>query len=649
MKKAIRQGKTILALLLCAVMAAGLLPGITGAARAIIFGDYEYKVNADGITVTITRYTGSGGDVTIPAELDEKPVNGIDEKAFQSTPITGLTIPATVTEIGDQAFSNCTGLTSVTFTDGNSTVTLGSGLFEGCTNLKSAHLSDRIISINNRMFYGCSSLSTVEFPNQLTTIGKQAFANTALGEADLSGTKLRSIEDGAFSGCAAIARLELPSTDPLSIEADAFSGCGNIEELVIPASVTSIGSGAFAKSKVKKVIFAEGSSSITLGNGVFQNCQALESAALSSRVNKISQQAFSGCGKLSVEIPESVTSIGNDAFKDCKIAWQRSGSDLRILSTGSIPDYSSAGSAPWYGIRDSIQSVSLNDGITGIGAGAFAGLQKLAGITVPAGVNKIGSEAFADCVSLSDVTVENEKTAFGKDVFRNDTKVKIRGHKNSTAETYASENGVTFESLDWIISFSAGGGSGTMSDQGVVKGQQYTLPSCAFTAPEGKTFDTWDKGAPGTKIDVNGNMVITALWKDKPAEQQQEEQPENESQPEQQPEQQPEPQSDEQVTLKKLRSVKLKAVSKKKIQVSWKKLSSKDRKKIKKIQIQVSTDPEFKTILKEKYVSSKKTSYTIPGLTKNTKYYVRVRAYTEKDGVKHVSEWVAKNKKTKKK
>ena len=188
------------------------------------------------------------------------------------------------------------------------------------------------------------------------------------------------------------------------------------------------------------------------------------------------------------------------------------------------------------------------------------------------------------------------------------------------------------------VSFDANGGTGTMDTFEVLKGDMFWLPACDFTPPSGKEFDQWDKGKPTEEIKITADTVIKAMWKDKAAN------------PTAEPDPTAEPSGDkEEVTLKKLKSVKLKAVSKKKITVSWKKLSSKDRKKIKKIQIQVSTDPEFKTILKEKYVSSKKTSYTIPGLTKNTKYYVRVRAYTEKDGVKHVSEWVMKNKKTKKK
>ena len=133
-----------------------------------------------------------------------------------------------------------------------------------------------------------------------------------------------------------------------------------------------------------------------------------------------------------------------------------------------------------------------------------------------------------------------------------------------------------------------------------------------------------------------------------PADQQppQQDQPPQQEQPTDQPSA---PQSDEKIVFSKLKSVKLKALSKKKIKVSWKKLSKKVRKEVKQIEIQVSTDPDFVNIVKSKILSSKKTSYTVPGLKKNTRYFIRIRAYNEKDGLKYVSEWVMKTKKTKKK
>ena len=102
----------------------------------------------------------------------------------------------------------------------------------------------------------------------------------------------------------------------------------------------------------------------------------------------------------------------------------------------------------------------------------------------------------------------------------------------------------------------------------------------------------------------------------------------------------------EKVTFKKLKSVKLKAVSAKKLEVKWKKLSSKEQKKIQKIQIQYSTDKAFKTY-KTKWAKKSKTSCTIKGLKKNTKYWVRIRAYRKSGNIIYVSRWVTKNKKTK--
>lgn len=102
-------------------------------------------------------------------------------------------------------------------------------------------------------------------------------------------------------------------------------------------------------------------------------------------------------------------------------------------------------------------------------------------------------------------------------------------------------------------------------------------------------------------------------------------------------------------TLKKISITKLKADSKSKITVTWKKLTGTDRKKISKIEIQVSTDKNFKKIIADKTVSSGKTSITIKGLKKSTKYYVRIRAYTKSGKILYVSKWSSKkNIKTKK-
>ena len=193
----------------------------------------------------------------------------------------------------------------------------------------------------------------------------------------------------------------------------------------------------------------------------------------------------------------------------------------------------------------------------------------------------------------------------------------------------------------WTISFNAGSGTGEMAPATVNKGEKFTLPACSFTAPENKTFDQWDKGAPGTQIDVFADTIVTAMWKDKPADPA----PAAPSQPAAPTA----PAETEQVTLKKLKSVKLKAVSAKKLEISWKKLSKKEQKKIQKIEIQYSTDKTFQTDVKTKWAKKGKASYTIKGLKKNTKYWVRIRAWKKDGNITYVSKWVTKSKKTKKK
>ena len=68
------------------------------------------------------------------------------------------------------------------------------------------------------------------------------------------------------------------------------------------------------------------------------------------------------------------------------------------------------------------------------------------------------------------------------------------------------------------VSFNAGGGTGSMAPVTVEKGTEYALPVNGFTAPSGKEFDRWDKGAVGTKINVNSDVTVTAQWKDKTVE-----------------------------------------------------------------------------------------------------------------------------------
>ena len=105
-------------------------------AAAETSGDYTYETSGLPTFATITGYTGSGGDITIPSTIDEYPVEAIGNFAFESTAtLTSVNIPGSVTYIGEGAFFQCSALTSVTI--GSGVTDIGDGAFASCPALTS--------------------------------------------------------------------------------------------------------------------------------------------------------------------------------------------------------------------------------------------------------------------------------------------------------------------------------------------------------------------------------------------------------------------------------------------------------------------------------------------------------------------------------
>ncbi len=190
-------------------------------------GDYRYEVNTNGNSVKIKGYNGSGGDVTIPAEIDEKSVTSIDVSAFRDcSSLTSLSIPDTVTSIGDSAFSGCSGLTSLSIPHG--VTSIDDYAFQFCSGLTSLSIPHTVTSIGYSAFSGCSGLTSLSIPDTVTSIGSYA-----------------------FSGCSSLTSLSIPDT-VTSIDDYAFYGCGHLTSVTIPSTVTSIGDRTFGFSNGKK-------------------------------------------------------------------------------------------------------------------------------------------------------------------------------------------------------------------------------------------------------------------------------------------------------------------------------------------------------------------------------------------------------------
>ena len=273
--------------------------------------------NADGVTIfyiyindgTELQVTFRGsyynsysneyqGNVVIPEEVTymnrTRKVTSIGDYAFRECyGLTSVTIPNSVTSIGDYAFDQCSVLISITIP--NSVTSIGSGAFRGCSGLTSVTIPNSVTSIGDYAFKGCSGLTSVTIPNSVTSIGW-----------------------GAFDGCFGLSSVTIPNS-VTSIGGYAFSGCSGLTSVTIPNSVTSIGSGVFSGcSGLTSVTIPNSVTSI--GNYAFASCEGLTSVTIPNSVTSIEWDAFKGCsGLTSVTIPNSVTSIGHNAFDGADI------------------------------------------------------------------------------------------------------------------------------------------------------------------------------------------------------------------------------------------------------------------------------------------------------------------------------------------
>lgn len=317
--------KKIISLFTALVMAVGLV-GVMPIAgvSAETSGDYEYKILDDG-TIEITDYFGDAAELEIPDTIDEMKVTSIgDEAFFNCSNLTSVTIPNSVVSIGDGAFWYCKGLKDITISD--SITSISNSAFSLCERLESVTIPDSVTSIGSGAFEECTSLTNITIPNGVTSIGDSAFSGckilTSINVSENNG--VYSSSDGILFNkdqteliCYPAGKQDTLYNIPnsvTSIDDFAFSGCERLTSITIPDSVTSIGYSAFFScTSLTSVKIPDSVTSI--GDIVFDYCESLTSVTIPNSVTSIGYSAFYRCTSLtSVTIPASVTEIGNYSF-----------------------------------------------------------------------------------------------------------------------------------------------------------------------------------------------------------------------------------------------------------------------------------------------------------------------------------------------
>ena len=332
-----------------------------------------YSLN-NNLTASVVHGGTYTGDIVIPSS------------------VTYNDVTYSVTSIGSEAFSRCTGLTSVTIS--NSVTSIGEFAFDGCSSLTSVTIPNSVTSIGDWAFADCSGLTSIEIPNSVTSIGDYAFIRCTSLSSVIISNSVTSIGEGAFYNCTGLSTISLG--DNVSLIGDnAFAECSGLFVIEIPASVVYIGTGAFSGcSNMNAINVSVNNTSYCSIDGVLFSGDTTQiiryptrregTYAIPQNVKTIAVGAFSGSNLTSITIPNSLDRIESSSFYSCAY----------------------------------LTSIIIPEGVTQIGEKAFEKCTSLTSVDLQCNIITLEKNCFSGCKSLSTITIPNSVIVIGDGVFR---------------------------------------------------------------------------------------------------------------------------------------------------------------------------------------------------------------------------------------
>lgn len=477
-----------------------------------IYGKYgvlSYEIR-DGIVKILSCDESAAGEIDIPNEIEGYPVTELADWLFSYfKEISGIRIPANVSDIDKNVFFDCNGLNKIEVDELNRCFSSDNGVLFNKAKTKLIQypvgktdveytVPEGVTTIGDYSFFSCVNLNNIKMPRELKTIEKGAFKECT----DLDNVEIPKgatyIGGQAFHGCGGLNQIVISET-VTNIDMDAFNGCDNLTiygiansyaekyanenginfsaleefivengvlieyngsggDIVIPGDmrITSIGKYVFCNNQsITSVKIPDGIELI--GDGAFMECTNLKSVSFPTNYFRIAPYAFGGAGFITLKYPKNCSG-GNWAFYCCENLKEIIVEEgVTSLSTGLFDGCSSLKTVtlpstctfilPAFKNCDNLTEIILSDGIPKVLNGIFYKCSAIKKIYIPDSATEIESGAFTDCESLEAIVVPNSVTQIEENVITNCDKAVIYSEPDAYARKYAEANNIPWADI----------------------------------------------------------------------------------------------------------------------------------------------------------------------------------------------------------